>query len=215
MKALEETVSAVRRLLGGEMVTLDGDWIHLDQVRMQMTPESVPPLYIGAMREKSFRLAGRLGDGTILTGMSSPAYIRWALGHIRAGLAESGRTQHRVVVSIILKVDQDGKAARAAVRRSLAELLPWNEAHVKATGIEAEVANFVRRYDTIDEAAQNLPDEWVDAFAAAGTPEQVTDAIQRWVETGVDSIVFQPLFDDPDCLEEYIRYLSPLRELLG
>jgi 5,10-methylenetetrahydromethanopterin reductase len=215
LKALDETVSAVRRLLSGEMVTMEGGWVHLDQVRMQLTPESVPPLYVGAMREKSLRLAGRLGDGTILTGMSSPAYIRWALGHIRAGMAESGRTQHRVVVSIIIKVDPDGKAARAAVRRSLAELLPWNEAHVKATGMETEAANFVRRYDTMDAAAQNMPDEWVDAFAVAGTPEQAADAIQRWVETGVDSIVFQPLSDDPDCLEEYIRYLSPLPKLLG
>ncbi len=81
LKALDETVTAVRQLLSGEMVTMQGDWVHLDQVQMQLTPEIVPPLYVGAVREKTLRLAGRVGDGTILTVTSSPAYIRWALSH--------------------------------------------------------------------------------------------------------------------------------------
>src|SRR5512136_97351 len=98
MKALEETVTAVRQLLRGELVTLHGTQVNLDQVQMQLTSTTVPPLYVGAMRDKSLRLAGRVGDGTILTGMSSPAYVRWAREHIQAGMAEAGRTRHRVVV---------------------------------------------------------------------------------------------------------------------
>src|SRR5215470_16729306 len=34
LKALEETVSAVRQLLRGEMVTFHGDHVHLDNVKM-------------------------------------------------------------------------------------------------------------------------------------------------------------------------------------
>src|SRR5512135_942162 len=71
MKALEETVSAVCRLLRGELVTTHGTQVNLDQVQMQLTPAYVPPLSVGAMRDKSLHLAGRAGDGTILTGMSS------------------------------------------------------------------------------------------------------------------------------------------------
>jgi alkanesulfonate monooxygenase SsuD/methylene tetrahydromethanopterin reductase-like flavin-dependent oxidoreductase (luciferase family) len=54
-----------------------------------------------------------------------------------------------------------------------------------------------------------MPDEWVDAFSAAGTPEQVTETIQRLTDAGADSIVFQPLDGDADCLEEYAHYLMP------
>jgi 5,10-methylenetetrahydromethanopterin reductase len=215
LKALNETVTAVRLLLSGESVTTHGEWVNLDQVQMQLRPATVPPLYVGAMREKSLRLAGRVGDGTILTSMSSPVYIRWALSHIQSGMAESGRTHHRVVVYLDAKVNPDRKVARAAVRRSLAARLPWNDAQMDTLGIASEVANFVRAHNTIDEAAQKMPDEWVDAFSAAGTPEQVTDAIQRWIEAGADSIVLQPLSGDPDCLEEYIRYLTPIQKLLG
>ena len=215
LKALDETVTTVRQLLNGESVTTHGAWVNLDQVQMQLTPGTAPPLYVGAVREKTLRLAGRVGDGTILTSMSSPAYIRWALSHIQAGMVETGRIHHRVVVFLDGKVNPDQRVARAAVRRSLAARLPWKDAQMDALGIASEVANFVRSHNTIDEAAQKMPDEWVDAFSAAGTPEQVADAVQRWVGAGADSIVLQPLNGDPDCLDEYIRYLTPLNKLLG
>src|SRR5262244_1064243 len=77
LKALEETVNAVRKLLQGENVTMHGDHVHLDNVQMRVTPQNIPPLFIGAMREKSLRLAGRAGDGSVLTEMSSPAYVKW------------------------------------------------------------------------------------------------------------------------------------------
>ena len=49
----------------------------------------------------------------------------------------------------------------------------------------------------------------IPAFSASGTPDQVTEAVQRWVETGADTVIFQPLNGDPDCLDEYIRELMP------
>ena len=208
MKALDETVSAVRQLLRGELVTNHGTQVNLDQVQMQLTPTEVPPLYVGAMRDKSLRLAGRVGDGTILTGMSSPAYVRWAREHIRAGMTEGGRIQHRVVVYLDVKVKRDGEAARAAMRRALAERLPWADVQLNAIGIAAEVDAFIQAHG-VDGVAQQMPNEWLDAFSAAGTREHVIEIIQRLSDAGADSIVFQPLNGDPDCLDEYSHYLMP------
>ena len=73
LKALEETVTAVRALLKGENVTMRGSHVHLDAVKMNVVPPSVPPIYVGAMREKTMQLAGRVGDG------SSPA-ASWPRG---------------------------------------------------------------------------------------------------------------------------------------
>ena len=208
MKALAETVSAVRCLLGGEVVTFQGEQVKLDLVQMQLTPEYIPPLYVGAMRDKSLRLAGRVGDGTILTGMSAPAYVRWAREQIAAGMAETGRNLHRVAVYLDVKVNPDGEAARAAVRRSLAARLPWADVQLNALGIAEEVAEFIQKHGA-DGVAQQMPDAWLDAFAAAGTPEQVIAHIQHLNDAGADSIIFQPLDGDPDCLDEYIRHLMP------
>lgn len=208
LRALGETVTAVRQLLGGEKVTLHGE-INLDQVQMQMTPASVPPLYVGAIREKTMRLAGRVGDGTILTEMSSPAYVRWAWEHIRAGMAEAGRTQHRLVVYLDVKVGPDAAAARAAVRKPLARQLSWVDIQLRVLGIEADAAGFLRTH-TAQEAVEQIPDAWVDALSAAGTPEHAAEVIQRLADAGADSVVFKPMDGDPTCLDEYIRFLMPV-----
>jgi 5,10-methylenetetrahydromethanopterin reductase len=208
LKTLAETVVTVRRLLSGEMVTTHVDRVNLEQVQMQMTPVQVPALYIGAMRARTLHLAGRVGDGTILTGMSSPAYVRWARRHIQAGMSEAGRGQHRLVVYQDVKVSSDGSAARAAVRQSLAKRLPWADVQLEALGIRAEVTAFLQSHGQ-EEIARQMPDDWLDAFSASGTPEQALTGIDRLLEAGVDSLVFQPLDGDPDCLDEYIRYLLP------
>ena len=208
LKTLAETVVAVRQLLSGELVTTQGDDVNLDQVQMQLLPAYIPPLYVGAMRARSLRLAGRVGDGTILTGMSSPAYVRWAREQIHAGMAEVGRQHHRVVVYLDVKVGRDGSVARAAMRRSLGARLPWADVQLNALGIATEVASFIQARGP-DEVVEHMPDEWVDAFSAAGTLEQVAHGIQCLIDAGADSVVFQPLDGDTDCLDEYIRYLMP------
>ncbi len=208
LTSLGETVTAVRRLLDGETVTVHGERVNLDRVRMHLTAPCVPPLYVGAMRVKSLRLAGRVGDGTILPALSSPAYVRWAKGHIRAGMADAGRTRHRVVVYLDVKVNPDAAMARAAARRALAEWLPWADAQTDALGITGEVNAFVQDHGP-DGVAEHMPDAWLDALAAAGTPDQAAAAIQRLIAAGADSVVLQPLNGDPACLEEYIRYLMP------
>jgi 5,10-methylenetetrahydromethanopterin reductase len=134
MKTLAETVNAVRQLLNGQMVTTHTADVDLDSVQMQLIPEVIPPLYIGAMREKSLRMAGRMGDGTILTGMSSPSYVHWARQHIQAGLDESRRSAQPVVVYLDVKVNKDGGLARAAARRALANRLPWADIQLTTSG---------------------------------------------------------------------------------
>lgn len=209
LNALDETVSAVSRLLGGEEVTMHGEWVNLDRARLNLAPGYTPPLYMGAMREKSLRLAGKAGDGTILCEMSSPAYVRWAMGRIKAGMAEAGRMHHRVVVYLYTKVNPDRQSARAAVRQALAARLPWADVHLDALGIATEVDQFIKKHNA-DDISRLMPDAWVDEFAAAGTPDQVAEAVQRWMDAGADSVVLLPLNGDPACLEEYERYLMPL-----
>ena len=208
LKTLAEMVIAVRQLLQGELVTTHGEGVNLDQVQMQLVPSYTPPLYIGAMRARSLRVAGRVGDGTILTGMSSPAYVRWAREQIQVGMAEARCQAHRLVVYLDVKIGKDRSSARAAMRRSLARRLPWADVQLNALGIAEEVAAFVQTYGQKG-IAQSMPEEWVDAFAAAGTPEQVVESIQRLIDANADSVVFQPLDGDEDCLEEYIQFLMP------
>ena len=95
------------------------------------------------------------------------------------------------MVYLDVKVQPDGQIARAAMRRSLAARLPWADVQLNALGIAEEVATFLQAHDS-EGIVRHMPDEWVDAFSSAGTPEQVAEAIQPWTVAGADSVVFQP-----------------------
>jgi 5,10-methylenetetrahydromethanopterin reductase len=209
MKALEETVNAVRRLLSGETVTMSGAYVNLDNVKLTTIPSEVPPLYIAAMREKTLQLAGRLGNGTILTAMSSPTYVSWSRQQVKIGMDQAGSTQNRMTVYVQAKVNPNGSAARDSVRPILAAGFNSYNPQLIALGIAEEAASMIRDYG-VSGAAQRIPETWIDELSAAGTPEQASAAILRLKDAGADSVVLEPLDADPACLDEYIRYLMPL-----
>ena len=63
---LEEYAGALRRLLGGERVSVDGRYVRLDGVALDWPPDPPPPLMLGGAGPKSISLAARLGDGNLL-----------------------------------------------------------------------------------------------------------------------------------------------------
>ncbi len=209
MKALEETVTAVRALLLGENVTMQGDHVHLENVQMKVTPKQQPPLYVGAMREKTMQLAGRVSDGTILTEMSSPAYVRWAREQINIGMAQTGRKENRVVVFTYAKIGKDSQQARQPIRKILAETLTWAKPHLTPLGVADEAARIFNEYGA-EKAADQIPEAWLDELSASGTPEQAATTITRLGEASADSVILLPPKGDPACLDEYITYLMPL-----
>jgi alkanesulfonate monooxygenase SsuD/methylene tetrahydromethanopterin reductase-like flavin-dependent oxidoreductase (luciferase family) len=81
---LEETVTAVKALLAGDEVDVEGSYVRLDRVRLDHPPEVVPPVYTGVRRERSLALSGRVADGTILAELASVPYIEWARAQIAA-----------------------------------------------------------------------------------------------------------------------------------
>jgi alkanesulfonate monooxygenase SsuD/methylene tetrahydromethanopterin reductase-like flavin-dependent oxidoreductase (luciferase family) len=110
---LEESVTAVRGLLHGETVTIDGREVHIDGVRLVHPPAVVPPVVTGVVRPRSLELSGRIADGTILVEGLRPDQIADAIGHLRRGGAAPS---HEVINFAFLHVEDDpDRAARAAV----------------------------------------------------------------------------------------------------
>lgn len=85
---LREYADAVRRLLHGERLTVDGRYVHLHDVALDWPPASPPPLLVGAQRPKTLALAGELADGVILTGEEDPETTAGLLAHVRERRAD-------------------------------------------------------------------------------------------------------------------------------
>jgi alkanesulfonate monooxygenase SsuD/methylene tetrahydromethanopterin reductase-like flavin-dependent oxidoreductase (luciferase family) len=98
---LREHTTAVRDLLLGHRVDVDGRYVHLDGVALDWPPAQPPPLLLGARGPKTLRLAGELADGVILDAAATADDVRAACVEVDAGRATAGRTDpYQVVVYI-------------------------------------------------------------------------------------------------------------------
>lgn len=92
MSLLREYVTALRDLLAGQTVTVAGDYVRLDAVRLDWVPETAVPVLIGGAGPKTLELAGAIADGVLLDCQHTAASVTAALGHVARGRA--GRAPH-------------------------------------------------------------------------------------------------------------------------
>jgi alkanesulfonate monooxygenase SsuD/methylene tetrahydromethanopterin reductase-like flavin-dependent oxidoreductase (luciferase family) len=103
---LREHLTALRALLGGEKVTVDGRYVRLDEAALEWPPSVSPgkpalPVLAAAVGPRTLRLSGEAADGTILRGRTDPDGVRRARAVIDEGRAAAGREDgHRLVVNL-------------------------------------------------------------------------------------------------------------------
>ncbi|MFI0718386.1 LLM class flavin-dependent oxidoreductase [Streptomyces sp. NPDC021224] len=119
---LDETITAVRALLRGEKVELDGREVRLDGVRLVHPPEVAPPVVAGVVRPRSLELAGRVADGTLIAEGHGPDDVRTAWELARKGGAGDG---FGVIAYAAAAVDDDPDRAAAALRNFLTGQGAW------------------------------------------------------------------------------------------
>jgi len=160
---LREYSTALRRLLDGETVTVDGRYVRLDGVALGWPPEGRVPVMIGGGGPVTLRLAAELGDGVLLANALTLDEVDAA-----ASIAGSGTP---LMVNIIAATGAD------AADRVRADLLGWRaDAEPSARGyavvsgdaaaIAEQLRDLARRGVTnlAIEATRDEPD--VDGFIA-------------------------------------------------
>lgn len=159
---LEETFAAVRTLLAGDELNLDGRAVRIHGVQLVHPPHRVPPLIAGVKGPKSLELAGRIADGTLLAEGSGPAHIVEALAAAARG---GGNPTHEVSVFAHLAIDDDPAVAHTRVADVAAGAAGF-------LGIPVEQATVVA--GTPADAAETVTSLW-DAGAASVIVRPVGD----------------------------------------
>lgn len=141
VRFLRAYTEALRRLVHGEQVNHDGDGVRLERVSMHWSLVQVPPILVGAVGPRTQRLAGEVGDGTILTAGTPPDAVRRARRLAEEGRARAGRNgTHKVVVYLHAAVGPEAAALLESERRrwgyeSLADIAVGGEAQDIADGV--------------------------------------------------------------------------------
>ena len=216
LAALEETLTAIRALLAGETVTVEGRSVRLDGVRLDAPPAQVPPVYAGVQGPKSLELTGQVAAGTILSEPLSADYVRMARERIAAGRGRAGRDGHHPVVGYTwFQMDDDGDTARERLRPTVAANIgsPARRTLLAPLGVLPELDAL--RSAAVDDAdfARRVPAEWIDQVSVAGTPAECARSARRLFDAGVDHLVLLPGTDHADWdgqVERAGRDLLPL-----
>jgi 5,10-methylenetetrahydromethanopterin reductase len=215
LRAMRETVEAVRRLLAMERVTYHGEFVHLDDVEIDIvhgdrSPKHVP-IYVGATAMRMMELAGEIGDGVLLNYLVGPAYDTEALEHLAAGAARAGRTLEDVdrPQLVVCSLDEDRSLALDRARELVAQYLGQQPHIMKASGVDESLLEEIGRVLTwpatpaqIERAMALVPDDVVQLITASGTPEECRAKVQEYVDAGCTCPVLYPLGDDVPAMIE-------------
>lgn len=243
---MEETVGFLTTLLAGEKVELKRfprlakrfRYNEEYTAKLFFPPNSKVPVYVAAGGPRMFDLAGRLGDGVILTQLNpwtsfagiQRGLFQQAVEMVSAGVQsrEKGGT-FKKIYNLHISVSRDGEKARQWAKRNTSyglagSLMRYPEV-LKATGVDLEAAQTVHDAYAkglgVDEATKRVSDRLVDTagFIVAGTPDEVLKRcaviLPKVRSYGVDQLVIGvPLGPDvPEALGLIAKEIIPALDL--
>jgi alkanesulfonate monooxygenase len=193
-----ETMRALRRLLAGERVDVDGEFVslHLDPPRIRAIGRA--PFYFGGMSPAARDVAAEAADVFLMWPDTLPN-VAATLDDMHARAASHGRTLrfgYRAHV-IVRETEAD---ARAAASRLVSRLDAATGAAVRARSLDtgsAGVAAQVALRDGADDDGYAEPNLWTGigrarsgaGAAIVGDPDQVLAKLRAYEELGIESFI--------------------------
>ncbi len=215
LQAMRETVEATRALLAMQRVSFQGEFVHLDDVEIDIvhgdrSPKRVP-IYIGATAMKMMALAGEIGDGVLLNYLVGPEYNRGAMAALAEGAARVGRSVEDIdrPQLVVCSLDPDRSLALDRARELVTQYLGQQPHIMKASGVAPElleeigaVLTWPASAEQIERAMHLVPDEVVQLITASGTAEECKAKVREYVAAGCTCPVLYPLGDDVPAMIE-------------
>jgi 5,10-methylenetetrahydromethanopterin reductase len=197
LKAMEETITVLRKLLNMENVTFDGEFvkvhgIELDVVHGRREPRNVP-IYIGATGSKMIEMTGRIADGIVLNYCVPVEYNDNALEQLSKGLKESGRKMEDFdrPQLVVCSVDEDHDKAIDTTRELLTQYLAQQPHIAMASGVSMDVVESIQAilgwpatHEQIQAAKHLVPEDLIHRITASGTPDEARAKVQEYIDHG-------------------------------
>jgi alkanesulfonate monooxygenase SsuD/methylene tetrahydromethanopterin reductase-like flavin-dependent oxidoreductase (luciferase family) len=239
---MEETVGLLRSLFAGESVELKSFPLLSQRFRYNprtraklfFPPKPPVPVYVAAGGPKMFSLAGRLGNGVILTQLNpwtslpgiQKGMFKKAVQMVHAGQQLARRNgPFKKIYNLHISVARDGEKAKQWAKRNTSYALAGSFGRypeiLEATGVNLKEVESVREAYVqglgVEEAARRVSDKLLQdaGFIVAGTPREVLskcEAMMPMVEDyGVDHLVIGvPLGPNvPEALEIISKEIIP------
>jgi 5,10-methylenetetrahydromethanopterin reductase len=192
----ERSLEMLQALLRGEEIELGGvgsaiRW--LSGAELQKVP-----VHVAASGPRVIEAAARHAEGVDLTVGAELERLRWGVETARSvGLAGLSLGAY---VNVAVAVDR--QRARELVRGSVSTFGRFASEGVPVTGLSDVTATGIKRlargyerdrHGAADSAhAQQLDDEFIDRFAVAGPPEEVSERLTEIGDAGIERLIVVP-----------------------
>jgi coenzyme F420-dependent glucose-6-phosphate dehydrogenase len=197
---LAEAIKLIRALWTEERVDFEGEYYRTERATVYDRPEDPVPIYVAASGPLAAKLAGRAGDGFICTSGKEPALYDELLENVRAGAEQAGRDPSALKRMIEIKVSYDRDRERAFSNTHWWAALALTPEQKE--GVEDPV-EMERLADANVERAHTR-------FICSDDPDEVAEAIGRYLELGFDELVFHaPGADQDRFLEQFSADVLP------
>lgn len=208
LRAMREHIEALRQLFTMEEVTYHGEFVHLENMRLDIqcgdpSPRDIP-LYIGATGDAMLELSGEICDGVVLNYGMSVERIKEAIALVEKGAKKAGKTLKDVDLPELLVVSLSDRNPDLAVARgkvlvtSYLAIEPHFRAHLGAPQelIDEVCAQLTWPNFTpadIERVAPIIPEELVRKVAAVGSAAECRAKVKEYVDAGVTCPILYPL----------------------
>ena len=204
---LAESVALIRELWNGERVSFEGTYYRTVNATIYDRPEHPVPIYLAAGGPKAAALAGRLGDGLIVTSGKGEELYHTLLQGMAEGASAAGREPAALDKFIEVKVSYDHDLAYAKDACQ-----PW-----AALALSAEEKGGTEDPLEMERLAEGARDRAHTRFIVSDDPDEVVEKIDFYVRLGFRELVFHFPGDDQErALTQFSADVLPrLRERLG
>lgn len=182
--ALDEVLVAVRRLLDGEEVSFEGQYVYLDRVRLDQPPQEPPPILAGVRGPKSLALAGKSAGGVLLAEGYSP-YVAWA----REQTGRSDADFHFATFASLC-VAESRKDAYRWMAPWLASMIDESNPGLPALPFISDLKAWYAAHGT--DGLVEIPQDWWAALGPIGTFNDALAYLATLDDAGVRSVGFYP-----------------------
>lgn len=197
LAALRDTVAIVQRLLAGDTSGYCGTVYQIEPgFRLRYTPlRPRVDVLLGVWGPKGAALAAEVADEVKIGGTANPDMVRLMSSWLADGCRDRGREPAEVglVAGAVTVVDRDGEAARDRARTEVAMYLDVVAALDPTVTVDPDLMAKLRVLLADDQhraAGALLPDDLLDRFAFAGTPEQVAAQAVGLFQAGATRVEF-------------------------
>jgi len=219
-----ESMEIMRRVWKGERYDYEGNLFKSSMPAYDRAADGLRtdiPIYVGATGPWMQKLAGKESDGMLLAGLTSPAFVRYALDNMKKGAVTKGRTlpgDFPVGGVILCSCSLDGDKARDATRSYTGTYIVnkirniKNDVILAGSGLPDESWEPFRKAiadGTDDNVTHLVTDEMMRCFTViSGTPDDCLEITQDLVDAGLNLPLLEVVGESEEYNLEVIRLMG-------